>query len=377
MKQRLRWKWLPIQPKPDPEYSTPFPRSSHGLTFLKHRNSFISYGGEAYERRKPIGHINHCWECYLGHNTSPASVFTPKSHPFAMNQHVPQWRHIDFLQTNHSTALPPHRLGHAQALYADRFLFIFGGRTGPPGTERNDLWMLDTEDWTWMRVLDGSDVPLPPRAHHAMICIGESLYIFGGSNKRGDVLNELHQFDLRRHTWMNLGRAPAGDRWRGVHLQPLSKTRLLVTGGGDAPDQMYDLEQQRWESLRDRSHGIGGVSAVMPSSGVAVIFGGQVPNPLPQEDAKGPKYVYGNDMVVLNAKTGNLVSRVDAPPKETGRTASQNLWPEARAWSAFDGYEDEQGMGHWFLFGGLGGEAQNPEPLLDVWKFEVQKVTVD
>jgi hypothetical protein len=101
MKPRLRWKWLPIQPRPDPEYGLPVPRSAHGLSFLRHRNSFVIYGGEGSGSN--LGEHQQCWECYLGDFTLSSAAFTPQSFPSARNHQVPQWRRIDFLATNPPT----------------------------------------------------------------------------------------------------------------------------------------------------------------------------------------------------------------------------------------------------------------------------------
>jgi Galactose oxidase, central domain len=343
MKPRLRWKWLPIQPRPDPEYGLPVPRSAHGLSFLRHRNSFVIYGGEGSGSN--LGEHQQCWECYLGDFTLSSAAFTPQSFPSARNHQVPQWRRIDFLATNPPANLPPVRRGPAQAVVADRYLYVFGGRQKKCC---NDLWQLDAADWTWTRVHDENGLAPPPRAHATLLAPDgdAALFLVGGTNAQRGALQDVHRLDVLQHTWHPLLEGWDPDRTAGLRRIP----------GTD-----------RWVVVREDASRRGGVAAVWPRSGVAMLFGGQV------SSSTVNSANFANDMILWDVTTGKFVTRVEAPPDSMDR--SPPLWPEARAWSAADGWEDEQGMGHWFLFGGLGGDGQLPRPLQDVWKLEIHKVS--
>jgi Galactose oxidase, central domain/Kelch motif len=387
MKQRLRLKWLPIHPRPDPTFGEPLPRSSHGLSYLKNRNSFVIYGGEHIVPHRPVSVSQQCWECYLGAYSSLSLQI-----PHVSLETDPRWRRIDFRETNEH--IPPLRIGPAQAVYGDRYLYMFGGRTGPPGTELNDFWMLDTDDWVWQRVRvnPGSDAAPHPRSQATMLCMGPSLYLFGGTNAQYGPLNDLHHFDLLKRTWRNLGRALHVPQ--AAHLLPIDggKQLAVIRGGHEqlVGGHLYDLQLRRWEvePLRGLTARNGGVAAVAPSSGVAVVFGGEgVPGVPPQQGDDAEYAPYSNDMGLLDATTGHFVVQVEAPKKEpedepdelvVPEQKYQKPWPEARAWSAFDGQEDEQGRGHFYMFGGIGGidGKKRHQPLQDVWKLEVHKVIV-
>jgi Kelch motif len=204
--------------------------------------------------------------------------------------------------------------------------------------------------------MDGT-VP-PPRAAATLLCLDESLYLFGGT-QAGSALNDLHRFDLRSCTWRNLGRAMHVPQ--GAHLLPIDGgTQLAVVPGGG---HLYDRTLGRWElePLRTLTARRGSVAANCPSSGVAVLFGGEA-------GPGGAEYstAYSNDLVLLDASTGNFVVQVEAPKKKkpepdeepdellVNEQKYQKPWPGPRAWSAWDGQADEQGMGHFYMFGGIG-----------------------
>ena len=93
-------------------------------------------------------------------------------------------------------AVPPPRIAHAQAVVQDRYVYIFGGRAGITMQEQalNDLWRLDTKDWSWTQINSTQARP-PARSFHRMVAVDDKfLFVFGGCGAQGR-LNDLWKFD--------------------------------------------------------------------------------------------------------------------------------------------------------------------------------------
>jgi hypothetical protein len=94
-----------------------------------------------------------------------------------------------------SGAAPAVRLGHS-ACNALNNLVIFGG-TNPlasPPVRYSDVHILNLQTNRWSEPIRvGSDLP-SGREGHTMITIGSTVYIFGGVNHVGDILDDLWSF---------------------------------------------------------------------------------------------------------------------------------------------------------------------------------------
>ena len=103
---------------------------------------------------------------------------------------------------------PPPRVAHTQAVFNDTTVFVFGGRAGITMSEQpmNDLWKFDTENETWEEVIVDGDKP-SPRSFHKMVCVGSSLFVFGGCSAEGR-LADLHRYDIEGNTWHPLDPSP-------------------------------------------------------------------------------------------------------------------------------------------------------------------------
>jgi hypothetical protein len=440
MKQRLQLRWKQIQPKPDPIHGVPLARSSHGVSILTKRNTLLIYGGE-HVARTPIGMENSCWACYLGSSgsssnrqrmveTAAASSVSTTSTPLAEepppltpDMEEPFWKWIGSTNSTSSSnhgntttnddtrtvevVVPPARIGHAQAVYEDRYVYVFGGRAGMAMEEQamNDLWVLDTEDnYRWIPVLINTleSDPIPePRSYHRMICIGAALYVFGGCSAQHGRLNDLYKFDIVRKTWHNLGRSFVLSGRGGTNMLPLnSGDKIAIVAGFDGEEtsdgHMYDTKSRLWEpqaltskldGLRPRSVC---ASASFPKNNLALIFGGEVdPSDRGHEGAGG----FENDVVVLDEKMGFHVTTIDSPKKREQEAITNRQqwsdsyvfedantkkykqpWPQERGWSDAAAWEDEDKVGHFYMFGGLTGDDTNPTRLDDLWKLEVQTI---
>lgn len=338
-----------MEPIPDPIHGLPCARSSHGLSVVNNGRCLILYGGE-HVARTPIESASSCWALDVDTNV---------------------WRLI-----NATTNSPPIRIAHAQAVHNDQNVYVFGGRAGITMEEKamNDLWKLDasgepgTEKWT--QIFPQTDIIPEARSFHRMLCIGDSLFVFGGCGQVSGRLNDLYRFDLNAMTWHLLGNAALRGRG-GPNLLSLGSGNNLAVVAGFAGEetcdgQAFDISKSMWnkemlstglQGMRPRSVS---VAASFPNTGIALIFGGEVdPSDRGHEGAGG----FENDIVILDEKTGAL--------KETILSANSGNWPGPRGWSAGDAHEDSNGGSQLFLFGGLSGDDENPTRLNDLWRLEI------
>lgn len=362
--QNLHFSWRKVEALPDPQHGMPRPRSSHGVSMLLASDSLILYGGENIARTPIEVEVASCWVCKGVSSTQPF------------------WNKIDCHATGNPKNFPPSRIAHAQAVYNDKHIYIFGGRAGITMKEQamNDLWMLDTETFTWTEVDVSSEAHSVPeaRSFHRMVCLGTSLYVFGGCGATSGRLNDLHKFDIINRTWHTLG-ASAHLRGRGgpnlIKLQAGKQLAVVAGFAGEetADGHVFDVAPETWaetsltaqlEGLRPRSVC---VSASFPSLCVAVIFGGEVdPSEKGHEGAGG----FANDVIILNESSGKFLDSI--PDRSNG--ADLPSWPEARGWSDAAATTDAlSGVGHMFVFGGLAGDDTNPKRLNDFWRLDIRK----
>jgi hypothetical protein len=366
-----KFHWSKIDPIPDPKFGVPCERSSHGLSLLKNGTILFLHGGEQVART-PVEASQTTW-------------IAEKLDTEGSSKDVWSWRFIL------GTICPPVRVAHAQAVYNDSQIYIFGGRAGLSMGEAamNDLWKLDCtycnndvnfKFTPWKLVepdLERGDAPPEKRSFHKMVCIGASLYVFGGCGV-GGRLADLHRFDIEKNTWHTLSPSSLLQGRGGANFLPFASSTIVGVVGGFAGQEsndghLFDLETQQWQEqdinlkltgLRPRSVC---VSASFPSLGVSVIFGGEVdPSEKGHEGAGG----FENDLVLLEEKTGTYIST----------DPSDKSFPETRGWSDGASQDDEQddgssggGGGKLYIYGGLSGNDTKPRRLDDLWCLNISK----
>lgn len=357
-----RLQWTKILPRIDPKHAIgrPCGRSSHGVSWLKSSSRLVIYGGE-HVARTPLDPKEATWACDFDCHKAENG----------------QWRAVLGGDT-----LPPPRVAHAQALHeATSTIYVFGGRSGIEMNEEamNDLWKLDCSgppgSETWSKVTpnleEGDGLP-EGRSFHQMVCIGDSLYVFGGCGSVSGRLNDMYRFDISKNTWHNLGSSQHLRGRGGATLLLLNSGKSLGVVAGFAGEETndghrFDVGAGTWETesltedlkdLRPRSVCIGGS---FPGAGVSVIFGGEVdPSAKGHEGAGG----FANDIVLLEESTGKLIETI--PPGD-GTSV-----PETRGWSDGAVALGDSG-GDLFVFGGLSGDDEAPKRLDDLWKLQVSR----
>jgi len=358
-----KFNWSKINPTPDPKHGVPCERSSHGLSLLKNGKLLFLHGGEQVART-PVDASQTTWVAELDDD----------------EKDVWSWRR--FIGT--SSCCPPARVAHAQAVYKDSQIYIFGGRAGISMGEAamNDLWKLDfSEDetttltLTWQLVkpdLENGDEPPEVRSFHKMLCIGSSLYVFGGCGVNGR-LADIHRFDIEKDTWHTLPPSSLLKGRGGANFIPFASSKMLGVVGGFAGQEsndghLFDIVKEKWQEndinkeltgLRPRSVCI---SASFPSLGISVIFGGEVdPSEKGHEGAGG----FENDLVLLEEETGKYIST----------DPSDESFPETRGWSDGASKDEHDGSrgGKLYIYGGLSGNDTKPIRLDDLWCLNISK----
>ena len=355
--------WTKLDVQPDPIHGVPVARSSHGVSYLVSKDRLVVYGGE-HVARTPLPSNQVFWVCRnASSDGTSTSTSTASNHP--------TWKQIST-----AVASPPPRIAHAQALVQDRYLYIFGGRTGIAMEEQamNDLWVLDTEsdeetEWTWTQVLVEPASGPCSRSFHRMMAIGIDLYVFGGCGASGR-LKDLWKFDTMAKQWYDLGESHHLRGRGGPNLVALAQNTHLAVIAGFAGEETNDghgysllPDGGGWESqpmsglaeLRPRS-----VCCSATLAGCAVIFGGEVdPSAKGHEGAGG----FENDLIVLDGETGAVIQTIRAPSTDNTK------WPAQRGWSDCDTAGATSNV--CWIFGGLSGDDANPVRLGDLWRLQL------
>ncbi|KAG7341894.1 galactose oxidase [Nitzschia inconspicua] len=354
-----RFIWKKLVPTPDPKHGKPCTRSSLGISYIGVNDAcptarLILHGGETVART-PLDSSQATWSCDLTDDDNQSWRLIPSSDPS-----------------------PPPRVAHAQAYHApSSSLYVFGGRAGITMQEQamNDLWKLDCSgpagSEKWSQVKTDGDTP-EARSFHKMICVGDSLYVFGGCGETSGRLADMHRLDLLTHTWHSFGSSQHLRGRGGANLLSLGSGHYLGVVAGFAGEEtndghLFDVKEGKWrdesltaflEGLRPRSVCL---SESFPSVGVALIFGGEVDPSAKGHEGAGS---FDNSIVLLEESTGKYI---DTFPNH-GET-----WPENRGWSDGTGIDNGDGSGRLFFFGGLSGDDANPLRLDDLWALEVSK----
>ena len=124
---------------------------------------------------------------------APKSIF-PKAHWISKK---------DEKRTAKRGNTPCKRWGHSVVLHQNN-MYIFGGSGNTQNTRNwETIYILNCETFDWEKCLpyDNTNTQYPePRDSHAATLMGNTMYVFGGSN--GDVpLNDLFSFNFTTKAW--------------------------------------------------------------------------------------------------------------------------------------------------------------------------------
>lgn len=345
----LTWTRLDTSFQPSKGGKSPLARSSHGVSLVTSDKLFV-YGGEHVARTPLEETKENGKQCYGWFGDLSAKT----------------WKDLE-------GEAPPPRIAHAQTVHhATQTVYIFGGRQGIKMEEKalNDLWVWDGQTESWTEIVASGDIP-EARSFHAMICVGDCLYMFGGCGQTSGRMNDLYEFNIKTKTWKRLGASSLLKGRGGPNLIALEGGKKLAVVAGFSGQEtkdghVFDLASQTWDSelmkgldsLRPRSVCI---SASFPSVGVAVVFGGEVdPSERGHEGAGG----FTNDLVLLGGTSGALIETI---PAGEG-------WPGPRGWADGGFFDDDSNQtGYLYVFGGLAGDDKAPLRLSDLWQLKISR----
>lgn len=121
------------------------------------------------------------------------------------------------------------RLGTGCLMTWDRF----GGTDGELWF--SDLWQYSSSNgWTQLR---GSSYFPEGRESHAAAVVDGVMFIFGGCNKEGRDLGDLHGYDFAKRRWSYFGTYHDFPSARSGHQMAVHKEKIIMVGG-----EPYDRE---------------------------------------------------------------------------------------------------------------------------------------
>lgn len=152
---------------------------------------------------------------------------------------------------------PGRRTNHAAVADADGRMYIFGGYDFR-GKFLNDLWhlkvptkssdMLQSEDVfaaDWVKPATTGVKP-SARASHSMTIIGRGVFLFGGFSAKGDMLNDVHLFDLDELDWRELRPIGGLPPPRQAHAAVRHGRELVISGGCDISAEKPECFSDVW-----------------------------------------------------------------------------------------------------------------------------------
>ena len=101
-------------------------------------------------------------------------------------------------------------------------MFLFGGK-GAKGELFRDVYFLDLVKWTWVPVSSTTSGP-SPRLNHAALLVGRKVVVHGGWDGAKLCLDDLWVFDTETFTWVNPKTAgiPPAPRYGELGRAPVS-----------------------------------------------------------------------------------------------------------------------------------------------------------
>ena len=144
---------------------------------------------------------------------------------------------------------PPPRCGHTGTL-VNKHLFVIGGASdGAGAVEHTDVYVLDTESWSWWQpgLTPG---PLPPIAHHAAVLTTDKIFVYGGST-RDALYNDVLMLDTSTCQWkvVQHGDAAKLPRRRRLGACRGAGARMLLFGGWDGTHtcaELLEIDASGW-----------------------------------------------------------------------------------------------------------------------------------
>ena len=124
----------------------------------------------------------------ISYNDKEAWIFGGVSHSARTSLFGLNLKENRFYSIVYSGFVTTGRVGASMSYLEDR-LFVFGGNF------EEDILRIDLKDSKVSHIVLNGVVE--QRKHHVGVCLGTSLFVFGGLNKEGNVLNDCHVISLK------------------------------------------------------------------------------------------------------------------------------------------------------------------------------------
>lgn len=181
---------------------------------------------------------------------------------------------------------PEPREGHSAALIGKQ-LFIFGGCGKSVNSEiyYDDLYILDTETFSWKRVFP-SGTPPSKRDSHTCSSWMNKIIVIGGEDSSNYYLSDVHILDADTLVWCKLNTTGQLLPPRGGHTTISLGKNLFVFGGFSNEQSLYDdvymldVETGAWSKVSVMGEGPSGRFSMAGESldpqmgGLLVFIGG-------------------------------------------------------------------------------------------------------
>lgn len=147
---------------------------------------------------------------------------------------------------------PVKRRAHSAVVVAQKYLVLFGGKSGVTKLPLKDLWTLDLTDWSWV---DKTNIEFPsePVKGHSAVVLGNEMFVFGGRSSNTQYYDELMALTFDKDgepvSWRQVKLASGSKRPsnRNHHVAAaLDDTRMLVYGGRSGHDPSFPLLTDTW-----------------------------------------------------------------------------------------------------------------------------------
>jgi len=138
-----------------------------------------------------------------------------------------------------NTTLPDGRKGHVSSLILNQtYLFIQGGRSDLD--YMTDAWIMELDTGAWTLV--DNDTSVPGRNHHTAVYADRRVYIFGGRGGRNDTFfNDLLVYDETNQEMKVYNMTGSVPSARYLHSSAMHNSQMVVFAGDSIAGRQNDL----------------------------------------------------------------------------------------------------------------------------------------
>jgi N-acetylneuraminic acid mutarotase len=149
---------------------------------------------------------------------------------WAWNNAEAEW--LEISQTN----LPPARNSHTAVALGSKMYVLFGQDSS--GNFFEDMWSYDPNNNIWDEITPEGPRP-KARASHSAVVIDDAIYVLGGEDENGSILNDLWRYEPNSNRWEQRAALPAG----GVreHAAAAVAGKMYIFCGEDGENPLNDL----------------------------------------------------------------------------------------------------------------------------------------